>query len=121
MDTGLYIMSQEAPFDGFIKAVNACAFLTDPNLNPQNSEIILGFLFAGYQLIRNNFQRVTDTLFFLISVPVGEVFGCNTISLTSAQQTENQMYKGNRPGILFYRKNVSKHPYNLHRFFAQHT
>ena len=100
LDTGLYIMSQEAPFDGFIKAVNACAFLTDPNLNPQNSEITLGFLVAGYQLIRNNFQRVTNTLPFSISVPVGEVFGCNTISLTSAQQMENQMHKGNRPGIL---------------------
>ena len=118
LDTGLYIMSQEVPFDGFIKAVNACAFLTDPNLNPQNSEITLGFLVAGYQLIRNNFQRVTDTLFFSISVPVGEVLGCNTISLISAQQTKNQLYKGNRPGILFLQEECQQTSLQPPQFFC---
>ena len=98
LDTGLYLMSQEAPFDGNIKSLNACAFLVEPNPNPQGTnEIILFFFAAGYRLMGNAFRRITEPLFFSISIAVGEIFGCNTINLASGQQY--MMLKGDRPGV----------------------
>ena len=90
-------MSQEAPFDGYIKSVNACAFLVESNPNPQGTnEIILFFFVAGYRLMENTFRRITNTLVFTTTIPVGEIFGCNIINLPSQQQ---MMLKGDRPGV----------------------
>ena len=62
-------MSQEVPFDGYIKSVNACAFLVEPNPNPQGTnEITLIFFSAGYRRMENTFRRITDTLSFSISI-----------------------------------------------------
>ena len=99
LDTGLYLMSQEVLFDGNIRSVNACAFLVEPNPNPRGTnEITLIFFAAGYRLMGNAFRRITDTLFFSISIAVGEIFGCNTINyLASGQQ--HMMLKGDRPGV----------------------
>ena len=97
LDTGLYLMSQEAPFDGHVKSVNACAFLVESNPNPQGTdEIVLFFSVAGYRLMGNIFRRITDTQFFSIGITVGEIFGCNTINFPDQQQ---MMLKGERPGV----------------------
>ena len=91
-------MSQEAPFDGYIKSVNACAFLVDSNPNPQvTDEITLLFFAAGYRLMGNIFRRITDTLEFTISIPEEETLGCNIINLADRQQP--MMLKGDRPGV----------------------
>jgi hypothetical protein len=92
-------MSQEAPFNGYIKSVNACAFLVEPNPNPRGSdEIFLVFSVAGYRLMGNTFRAVTGTQQFTISIIVGEIFGCNTITYVDGQQP--MMLKGDRPGVL---------------------
>jgi hypothetical protein len=92
-------MSQGAPFDGYLKSVNACVFLVEPNPNPQDSdEITLFFLKAIYRLMGNTFTAVTGTLQFTISIAVGEIFGCNTITFANGQQP--MMLKGDRPGVL---------------------
>ena len=92
-------MSQEAPFDGSIKSVNACAFLVDSNSNPQGTDdhITLIFFVAGYRLMGNIFRRITDTLSFTINIPVGEIFSCNLINVSDQQQP--MMLKGVRPGV----------------------
>ena len=103
LDTGLYLMSQEAPFDGYVKSVNACAFLIEPNPNPQGTnEIILLFSAAGYRLMGNAFKKITATLDFSIIITAGEVFGCNVINLASGQQP--MMLKGDRPGVFVLRQ-----------------
>jgi hypothetical protein len=92
-------MSQEAPFDGYIKSLNSCAFLVEPNPNPQGSDMItLFFSVAGYRLMGNTFRAVTDTLQFTVGITVGEIFGCNTITFANGQQP--MMLKGDRPGVL---------------------
>ena len=99
LDTGLYLMSQEAPFDGYIKSVNACAFLVESNPKPQGTdEIMLFFFVASYRLMKNTFRRITDTLVFTTSITVGEIFGCNIINFANQQQP--MLLKGDRPGVL---------------------
>ena len=79
--------------------MNACAFLIEPNPNPQGTGAIsLIFLAAGYRLIGNNYRKITDTLLFTIIINVGETFGCNTISFPSVGQPK--VLKGDRPGVL---------------------
>ena len=91
-------MSQEVPFDGYIKSVNTCAFLIDSNPNPQvTDEIILHFFVAGYRLMGNIFRRITDTLNFSIRISVGEIFGCDIINLLD--QLQPMILKGDRPGV----------------------
>ena len=90
-------MSQEVPFDSYIRAVNACAFLVDSNPNfPGANEIDLLFFVAGYRLMGNIFRRITNTLLFTITIRVGEIFSCNTINLSYRQP---MMLKGDRPGV----------------------
>ena len=100
LDTGLYLLSQESPFDGHIKALNACAFLTEPNLNTQGIDTIsLYFFVATYRLIGNIFKRVTGTLLFFINIERTRTFGCNVRSLTNEEQLLTKVLKGDRTGV----------------------
>ena len=97
--TGLYLMSQNVPFDGHIQALNACAFLTEPDPNPEGTgEIRLVFYAAGYRLAGSTFKRVTDTLSFFFNINIGETFGCNLVNIQEEQQSK--VLKGDRPGVL---------------------
>ena len=92
-------MSQDVPFDGYIKALNACAFLTEPDPNPQGTDVInLIFYAAGYRLVGSTFERITDTLSFFFDINVGETFGCNVVNIPNEQQPK--VLKGDRPGVL---------------------
>ena len=100
LDTGLYLLSQESPFDGHIKALNACAFLTEPNLNTQGIDTInLYFFVAGYRLIGNTFKRITDTFPFFINIERTRTFGCNVRSLNNEEQLFTRVLKGDRLGV----------------------
>ena len=97
LDTGLYLLSQEIPSDGRIKAVHACAFLIEPDANPQGKDqITIYFQAAVYRLINNNFKRVTGALFFFIIIEETHTFGCNVINLT---MSEVEVENGDRPGV----------------------
>lgn len=101
LDTGMYLMSQEFPFEAYVRTVNACAFLTEPNPNPQGNGVIrLPLLATVYRLMGNNFRQVTDTLLFSITINVGETFGCNIIDLSTLALLERPKVKeGDRPGV----------------------
>jgi hypothetical protein len=117
LDTGLYLISQGAPFDGYLKSVNACAFLVESNPNPQGSdEIILVFSIAVYRLMENTFIAVTGTLQFTISIIVGEIFGCNTITYVDGQQP--MMLKGDRPGVLVLQQECIQSSLRPPRYFC---
>ena len=99
LDTGLYLLSQEAPFDGNIKALNACAFLTEPDPNPQGTGVItLVYYAAGYWLVGSTFERIINTLSLFFNINVGETFGCNVVNIPNEQQPK--VLKGDRPGVL---------------------
>ena len=103
LDAGLYLMSQKVPFDGYIKSVNACAFLVDSNPNFQGTdEIILLFFVAGYRLMGNIFRRITGTLNFSIRISVGEIFGCRIINLPDRLQP--MILNGDRSGVFVLQK-----------------
>ena len=99
VNTGLYLMSQDVPFDGYIKALNACAFLMEPDPNPQGTGVImLVFYAAGYRLVGSTFERSSDTLSFFFNINVGETFGCNMVNIPNEQQPK--VLKGDRSGVL---------------------
>ena len=100
LDTGMYLMSQEIPFDGHIEALNACAFLTEPNPNPRDAnQLTLYFFVAGYRLIGNNFKRITGSLQFFINIERTHTFGCTLRNLTSQEKPFARVLKGDRSGV----------------------
>ena len=107
-------MSRVAPFDGHVNALNACAYLTFPDPNPQGVDVIsLHFYVAGYRLIGNNFQRISRTLSKEIDIGTDETFGCSMINFGPDQRTEIQ--KGDRLGVFVpdedcYQFSVSPNP-----------
>ena len=75
--------------------MNACTLLI--NLSPQNTdEIDLYFYVASYWLVGNNFQRITNTQLLIITINVGETFGCNRLNLINDLQP--RVHKGDRSG-----------------------
>ena len=97
-DTGLYIMSLTAPVDGYINAVNACAFIKDSRSSPLSGDKITAYFYiAGYRLVGSKFKRVTDTLEFLDDVEVDQTFHCHMI-VFAVHQRQNVL-KGDRVGV----------------------
>lgn len=118
-DTGLYLMTQSAPVDGFLRAFNACGFLVELNPTPAGSnEIILIFFVAGYRLIGNTFRRITPTTFFSYTIYVGETFGCNMINFSAEQENQVVVQKGDRPGVLIQRHDCFQQSLQPPRYFC---
>ena len=104
LDAGLYLMTQEVLYDGYVKSVNACAFLTEPNPNPQGTgQITLIFFGAVYRLMDNKFKRITDTGRYFSTISLGDTFGCNMLDIPSEIQAK--VLKGDRPGVLIPQQN----------------
>ena len=110
-------MSQEVPFDGYIKAVNACAFLTDPNPNPGGAgQTTLIFFGASYRLMGSNFKRITATGQFFATIKVGETFGCNMLNIPI--EYPQKVQKGDRPGVLVIARNCFQNFLDLSQIYA---
>lgn len=98
LDTGLYFMSKQAPFDGLVNALNACAYLIFPNPEPQGANAItLQFYVAGYRLMGNSFERISNTLSLKFNINTNETFGCHLITFAPEQRTKVLM--GDRLGV----------------------
>lgn len=110
LDTGLYLISKEAPFDGHVNALNACAYLTFPNPDPQDADaIFLYFYVASYRLMGNRFERISDTLELEFNIYTNETFGCYPITFA----------RGNRPRALMgERLGVFIPDEDCHQFFT---
>ena len=110
LDTGLYLMSQEAPFDGHIRELRACSFLTDKKADPQSTMITLRFYVAGYRLMGDIYRRITHTETFFKEISIGEIFGCNQISIPKTQQPE--LFKGDKIGVFILEDACNKESIN---------
>ena len=97
LDTGMYMSSQESPFDGRIKALKVCAFLTEPTPNSQDDLIALYFYTAGYRSMGNKFKMFTSTLYSFFTINRTCTFRCYMRHLTSLEQHE--VLKGDRFGV----------------------
>ena len=103
-DSGLYLMSQEAPINATLKALRACGFHLDSIPYYPGAEISLIFLVAGYQLVGNSYERHTAQFPFELSVNDSGSFGCSNHLIPFGGLP---VFQGDKAGIFIQRGDCS--------------
>ena len=103
-DTGLYLMSHEAPNVGKLKALRACGFHLDSIPYYPGTEISLIFFVAGYQLVGNSYERHTNQFPIQLAVNDSGSFGCSNFLIPFGGL---QVSQGDKAGIFIQRGGCS--------------
>ena len=96
-DTGLYLLSQEVPYDGRVKALRACGFLIDQNVNPQDTDqITLFFFVTAYRRVGDSYVRLYASHAFAYNINSTDIFGCAEENVTDEEWI---LSSGDRIGV----------------------
>ena len=108
-DTGLYLMSQEAFYSGWLKALRACGFRLDSIPHHLETKLNLIFFVAGYRRVGNHYERHTDQSPFELTVNANGSFGCGEFFLPPGGLL---VYKGDKAGVFVQQDNCNPRAIN---------
>ena len=101
LDTGLYLLSQDVPYDGRLRALNSCGFVVDSSAREHNeSDITMFFFVVAYRQSDNDFKQLFVP--FPVAFGIGnETFGCDEHVLENSD--DFHLLRGDRIGVFIQR------------------
>ena len=79
-DTGLYLLSQEIPYNGILTSVKACGYVVDREATDTDNKTKVFFQVTAYRLEGDNYIQIHDPYYIGFSIKGNETFGCGNMS-----------------------------------------